>query len=106
MTDFAFTPNTLSVPAGEEITIKVTNNGAVAHDLMIMKAGKELTSHDHVGSGSHADAYWEQNLVGPGESRESTFAAPSEPGEYMILCGVAGHLEAGMTARLVVVASP
>ena len=62
---FAFTPNTLMVPAGQEITIKVTNNGAVAHDLMIIKLGDELSSHDHVGSDAHANADWEQNQLEP-----------------------------------------
>lgn len=105
-TDFAFTPNRLSVPAGQEITIRVSNNGAVAHDLMIMKLGKELTSHDHAGPEAHANAYWEQELLAPGTTRESTFVAPAEPGEYQIICGVAGHVEAGMVGKLVVVAAP
>jgi len=106
MTDFAFTPNSLSVPSGKEITIRVTNNGAVAHDLMIMMLGSELVSGDHAGSQAHANAYWEQELLAPGTMKESTFVAPSEPGEYQIICGVAGHLEAGMTGKLVVVAAP
>ena len=104
MTDFAFVPNTLTVPSGQEITIRVTNNGAVAHDFVIMKLGHELTSHDHVGADTHANAYWEQEELAAGEARTSTFAAPAEPGEYQIICGVAGHLEAGMVGKLVVVA--
>jgi plastocyanin len=106
MTDFAFMPNTLTVPSGQEITIRTTNNGAVAHDLMIMKLGKDLSSHDHAGAEAHANAFWEQEQLAAGETRESTFMAPTEPGEYQIICGVAGHLEAGMVGKLVVVSSP
>ncbi len=103
MTDFAFTPNTLTVPAGKQITIRVTNNGAVGHDLMIMKLGHEVTSQDHVGAETHAFAFWEEEQLSAGETRESTFTTPSQPGAYQIICGVPGHLEAGMVGKLVVV---
>ena len=106
MTDFAFTPNTLTVPSGEEITIRTTNNGAVAHDFMIMKLGKEIGSQDHAGAEAHANAFWEQEQLAAGETRESTFMAPMEPGAYQIICGIAGHMEAGMVGRLVVVSPP
>ena len=39
MTDFAFTPNSFTVPAGEEITFQATNNGAVNHSFAIMQPG-------------------------------------------------------------------
>jgi plastocyanin len=106
MTEFAFAPNTLTVPAGQEITIRVTNNGAVAHDLVIMKLGQELSSRDHAGPEARANAYWEQEQVAAGTTMESKFVSPAEPGEYQIICGVAGHLEAGMVGKLVVVRSP
>ena len=105
MTEFTFLPNTLSVPAWQDITITVTNTGAVAHDLMIMKQGKEILGHDDLEDG-RADAYWSQEALEPGESLVSTFVAPTVPGEYQIVCGVAGHLEAGMVGKLIVVAAP
>lgn len=106
MTDFTFLPNVLSVPAGEEITLTLTNSGAVAHDLMIMKLGQDIRSGGHVDPDGHADVYWEQELLEAGETVKSSFTAPAEPGEYQIVCGVAGHLEAGMQGRLIVVAAP
>ena len=106
MTDFTFLPSTLTVPAGEEITLTLTNSGAVAHDLMIMKLGQEISSGGHVGPEEHANVFWEQELLGAGETVKATFTAPTEPGEYQIVCGVAGHLEAGMQGRLIVVAAP
>ncbi|HEY5984500.1 MAG TPA: cupredoxin domain-containing protein [Anaerolineales bacterium] len=105
MTDFSFLPNTITVPAGQEITIDVTNSGAVAHDLMIMQAGYELVANQHVHAEEHGNAYWEQDLLEPGHTLTSTFLAPSAPGEYQIVCGVPGHFEAGMVGKLLVVAS-
>lgn len=106
MTDFAFAPNTLTVPAGQEITITAANNGAVSHDFMIMKLGQDLTSRDHVGAQTHVNAFWEQDPVPSGQTVQSTFVAPTEPGAYQIVCGIAGHLEAGMVGKLIVVPSP
>jgi len=106
MTDFSFLPNTLTVPAGQEITIAVTNAGAVAHDFMIMQLGHDISGDGHVGVEEHANVYWEQVQLDAGETLKSTFTAPSEPGEYQIVCGVAGHLEAGMVGKLIVVAGP
>jgi len=106
MTDFAFLPNTLTVPAGEEITLNLTNSGAVAHDLMIMKLGADIGADGHVGPEERANVYWEQELLDAGKTVKVTFTAPSDPGEYQIVCGVAGHLEAGMQGRLMVVQAP
>ncbi|MFH1185391.1 MAG: cupredoxin domain-containing protein [Chloroflexota bacterium] len=106
MTDFTFLPNTLTVPMGEEITLLVTNNGAVAHSFMIMKLGYEIGNHGHVGQEEQANAYWDQEQLEAGETTQSTFTAPLEAGEYQIVCGVAGHLEAGMVGKLIVVATP
>ena len=106
MTDFTFLPNTLTVPAGEEITLTVTNSGAVAHDFMIMKLGHAVGGNGHVGEAEHANVYWEQEQLEAGRTLQSKFTAPSEPGEYQIVCGVAGHFEAGMSGKLIVVDTP
>ena len=31
-----------------------------------------------------------------------TFTAPTEPGEYQVVCGIEGYLEGGMLGELVV----
>ena len=38
-TDFHFTPEAFTVPAGQEITVNANNNGAVIHNFVIMKFG-------------------------------------------------------------------
>lgn len=40
--------------------------------------------------------------VDAGASATVVFTAPSVPGEYEVVCGVAGHIEAGMVGHLVV----
>ena len=40
MTDFQFSPNDFTVPAGQEITLNAANNGSVIHNFVIMKLGQ------------------------------------------------------------------
>lgn len=100
MTDFSFNPNNFTVPAGEDITIEATNNGAVEHELVIFNYGTD--AGNKFGEEDESNIYWEVE-VEPGESATSTFTAPSQPGEYFVSCGIAGHLEAGMIGKLIVV---
>lgn len=101
MTDFAFSPNAFTVPAGESISVEINNNGAVAHSFLIMEAGQQVQAH--FTEADKANVFWEQAMVPPGESVKGSFTAPTEPGEYQIVCGISGHFEAGMVAKLVVV---
>ena len=104
MTDFAFSPNTFTVPAGEQITFSATNNGAVAHSFVIMNLGHQVTAH--FTSQDHANVYWEQAEVAPGATAQATLTAPGTAGVYQVVCVNAGHFEAGMVAKVVVVAQP
>ncbi len=103
MTDFAYAPNTFTVPAGKQISFQAQNNGAVAHSFIIMQLGHEVQAH--FTQADQANVYWQQAEVQPGQSAQATFTAPSQPGTYEIVCGNAGHFEAGMVAKLIVVAS-
>ena len=102
MTDFQFTPNSFTVPAGKEITLNATNNGGVEHSFVIMKLGHDLTSP--FTDADQQNVYWEETATPIGQTATYTFTAPSEPGTYQIICKVSGHFEAGMIAKLVVVA--
>ena len=100
MTDFAFTPNHFTVPAGEDITVNIAHHGIVVHEFIIMKPGTN--------AGEHFDEDDVPNVyksveVPPGHSQSFTFTAPAEPGEYQVVCGIAGHIESGMIATLTVV---
>ena len=101
MSDFSYTPSRLLVPAGEAITLRISNEGAVVHNFIVMEAGAELGSD--FDPADEAKAYWSLELQ-PGASQTATFPAPAEPGEYLIVCSTAGHYIAGMTGTLEVVA--
>jgi uncharacterized cupredoxin-like copper-binding protein len=101
MTDFHFEPTEFTVPAGQEITINATNNGAVLHEFVIFKLG--MDAGEKFGDEDEENIYWEVE-VEPGQSSTMTFTAPTDPGEYYVTCGIEGHLEAGMNGKLTVVA--
>jgi uncharacterized cupredoxin-like copper-binding protein len=100
MSDFQFQPNQFTVPAGQEISFSSTNNGAVVHNFVIMKLG--TTAGDFFDEKDVPNVYWEVELL-PGASTETSFTAPSEPGDYEVVCRTEGHIVSGMTARLTVV---
>jgi uncharacterized cupredoxin-like copper-binding protein len=104
MTEFAFSPNTFTIPAGKPISITIRNNGAVVHSFIIMKSGYDV-------NGTFTDAdktniFWEEPQIAPGQSVTDKFTAPGDPGAYQIICGVPGHLESGMVAKLTVINQP
>lgn len=101
MTDFAFTPNQYKVPAGQEITLQVAHDGLVTHEFIIMKYGTEVG--EHFNEEDRPNIYWQID-VQPGESNSFTFQAPDQPGTYQVVCGMAGHVEAGMVGKLEVTA--
>lgn len=100
MTDFQFQPSQFTVPAGQEITFTSSNNGAVVHNFVIMKLG--TNAGDFFDEEDIPNVYWETELQ-PGGSTTTTFTAPTEPGEYEVICRTEGHIVSGMTARLTVV---
>jgi uncharacterized cupredoxin-like copper-binding protein len=101
MTDFKFEPTEFTVPAGQEITVNATNNGAVEHEFVIFKLGTD--AGEKFGDEDEENIYWEVEVF-PGQSASGTFTAPAEAGEYYVTCGIEGHLEAGMNGKLIVVA--
>lgn len=102
MTDFSFSPNRFTVPAGQAITIRAVHEGSVTHSFIIMKAGTD--AGHKFDQADEVNVYWMLEIQ-PGETEATVFTAPSEPGEYQVLCGMPGHLEAGMIGKLIVVAA-
>ena len=54
------------------------------------------------GDKDEGNIYWEIDEIQPGTTKTGSFTAPSEPGEYEIVCGLAGHIESGMVGKLTV----
>ena len=101
MTDFHYTPDAFIIPAGQEITINATNNGAVVHEFVIMNYGTKVT--ENFEEEDKQNIYWMIELQ-PGDQTSTTFTAPTQPGEYQVLCGTPGHFISGMVGKLTVVA--
>jgi uncharacterized cupredoxin-like copper-binding protein len=98
-TDFVFEPMTWEVSAGSEVELTIINQGALEHEWVLVKQGMEVTIP--FDDDDEEKVYWEMEAE-PGETKAGTFTAPSEPGMYTIVCGTAGHLEAGMNGTLTV----
>jgi uncharacterized cupredoxin-like copper-binding protein len=97
LNDFSISPNQLSVPAGAKVQFKVVNNGTVEHNFYVMQYGVDIG--DSFNEEDIANAYWVADAQ-PGESVDISFAAPDQPGIYQIVCGMPGHLQAGMVGTL------
>lgn len=93
--EFAFSPTSWEVAAGEEITVNLKNEGAVLHEWVIVKPGSEITSEDQF---TEDVVLWEAEA----EAGESLTAAMDalEAGEYQIICAIEAHFEAGMKGTL------
>jgi uncharacterized cupredoxin-like copper-binding protein len=76
MTEFAFTPNELTVPANTDVTITLVNKGVVSHDFVI------------------GDPSFSSPLVDPGKTGTVTVNLPA--GKYEFTCTIEGHADAGM----------
>ena len=102
MTDFQFQPNQFTVPAGQEITFNSTNNGAVVHNFVIMKLG--TSAGPFFDDEDVPNVVWQVEIQ-PGGSVDTSFTAPTDPGDYEVVCRTEGHIASVMTAKLTVVAS-
>jgi plastocyanin len=90
-TEFQFTPNEWSVPAGADVMLTFTNDGTVDHSFAVVTGGDTVET-----------AVDQEPIVQaePGATEEGTFTAPADPGTYQVVCTIPGHLEAGMEATL------
>jgi plastocyanin len=82
--EFSFSPNAISTSAGP-VTFRIKNTGAITHNLSVEGVGK---SPD----------------VAPGQS-VTWDAGVLAAGTYKVECPISGHVGAGMTATLTVVAA-
>ncbi len=65
MNDSSFDPDVLELPAGEEVTVQLTNEDGTVHDFEIEALG--------INTGT----------IEPGESAYATFVVPEQPVEFV-----------------------
>jgi plastocyanin len=80
--DLFFDPDELTIPADTDVTITLTNNGAVQHDLY------------------QPDLDVQTEILNAGESGSVVINLPA--GEYQFWCTVPGHRDAGMSGTITV----
>jgi uncharacterized cupredoxin-like copper-binding protein len=100
--EFQFTPSTWTVPAGEQITIAITNEGTVTHEWVLLQEGVAITSEADLPETEEellADFVNVEEEVETGETKTLTFEAPPA-GTYQIICAIEGHFDAGMEGTL------
>ena len=103
--DFQFSPDSWTVPAGEEISIDITNEGSVLHEWVLMQPGVSIESEADLPETEEellADFVYVEDEVEAGATKTLTFTA-REAGTYQIICAIETHFDAGMEGSLTVV---
>ena len=116
MQTVSFEPNTITLKAGEHVTIRFLNRSSGEHEFM---AGRTAQSgaggfHEDALAGVKVDttgstaAVHEMGhggfglQVAAGKTAEASFDVPLKAGRYEFGCFVPGHYEAGMKGTLVI----
>lgn len=112
-----FSLTRIEAKAGQDLKITLTNMGtlpkaAMGHNLVILKKGVDTKAFsdaavtaaatDYVPAAKADQIIAHTKLLGPKQSEELSFKAPTEPGEYPFLCTFPGHFLSGMKGVLVV----
>ena len=92
-------PPEWTVPAGQTVTVNVTNNGALEHNFAILNAGAELP--DTFDAEADSGLILQETGLVAGGATATQALTPLQAGEYVVICTVAGHYP-GMQGRLVV----
>lgn len=106
--EFSFSPADLTVKVGETVEIEFKNLGVVEHDLNVeaLPVTGEVTSHgdQHELATTHDHGAAEKvvHVLAKAGNMGHLIFTPSQAGEYLITCTVAGHKEAGMVGKLIV----
>ena len=106
MTDFAYNPSSLTIPAGQPVTLTLMNTGNIEHDFVIEEIDVTTKVLQDSGSDAHHAHGEEKNYdlhasAGIGDTTVLEFTA-LRPGTYKVFCSVEGHEEAGMVGELTV----
>jgi len=105
------------VSAGQEVKVTLTNMGtmpkvAMGHNFVLLKKGVDpkafsdaaimAVATDYVPAALADQVIAHTKLLGPKQSDEITFKAPTEPGEYTFICTFPAHFLTGMKGVIVV----
>lgn len=112
-----YSVTSIEAKPGEELKVVLTNEGtlpkaAMAHNWVLLKAGSDAQAFSNTAAGAGATNYIPESLkdeilakidlLGPKQTGEVTFKAPTEPGTYPYLCSFPAHYAVGMKGTLTV----
>lgn len=112
-----FSATRFEVKAGQEMKVILTNIGSMpkqvmGHNFVLLKKGADVEAFDkaaiaaaatdHIPASMQDQIIAHTKLLGPKQTDEITFKAPTEPGEYTFICSFPAHFQAGMKGVLVV----
>jgi len=109
LADFAVTDNHSSVPAGK-YTFAISNRGAVQHELLVFRSdlapsALPMTNGNMNEEGPGVAKTSDGDNIDPGKT-QSRDVDLSQPGTYLLICNLPGHLHAGMMKVLTVTQPP
>jgi uncharacterized cupredoxin-like copper-binding protein len=100
MKEFSLKPQPSSTSAGK-VTFKATNDGKVAHELVVLQTDKAPGALPVAkAKADEAGDLGEAEDIAAGTSKSVTLAL--KPGHYVLICNLAGHYEAGMRTAFTV----
>ena len=107
----------IAVVPGESIKVVLTNactlpKAVMGHNWVLLAKGTDANAFANAGAAEAGNGYIPAKMkekvlavigvLGPNESGDVSFTAPSEPGEYPFLCCFPAHCQIGMKGVLVV----
>ena len=108
---------TITAKPGEMLHVRIKSIGtipkaAMGHNFVLLAKGTDPKAFTNAAANVYATGYIppefkakvlaSTTLVGPGESADVSFKAPTVAGTYTFLCSFPGHFLAGMKGTLVV----
>jgi azurin len=108
---------TMEAKPGEDLKVVLSNTGTapkevMAHNWVLLKAGTDAAGFDTAAINEKANGYIPArlqdeiiahiDLLGPHQSGEVEFTAPTVPGDYTFLCTFPAHFQVGMHGILTV----
>ncbi|MGB8360853.1 MAG: cupredoxin domain-containing protein [Acidimicrobiia bacterium] len=98
LTDDGITLDSATVPSGR-VSFEITNEGNAVHEFEIFTGrADDLTVENNVAVTASLDLIDEVEDIVPGMSL--TLDVTLEPGEYVIICNLPGHVTNGMVVDL------
>ncbi len=73
-----FLPNELTVAAGQQVTLNLSNDGTVPHNMRIAGPDGDYNTDD--------DTIMEPNILKPGDKAVIEWTAPGQPGATSFRC--------------------